>query len=582
MEYFPSNAGVNRGRVEIFHDGEWGAICDDGFGIEEAQVICRMAGFIDALEAPLAGYYGLPDVDVKILITSLDCDGTETSINDCKHSGWGNHSCNRGEEASVVCTGNTIRLRDSKYNYEGRVEIFHDGEWGTIGDDSWDNLNALVVCQMLGFPGAVWGIQDAYFGEGTGKIWLNDVSCRGDEHNVEYCRRSEWGNPGADHSEDASVVCMPTIMVRLYGSTGKHQGRVEVLHDGEWGTVCDESWDIRAADVVCRMLGYIGADSARSGAYFGKGMGKVWYNNVNCTGYEDHMDGCKISIGDGSCGHDRDASVICIPSISPSKVRLVDDKTGLQDRGRVEILHHGVWGTICDDNWDFEDARVICRMLQFQDAMDAPGQAYFGEGKGVIWMDEVECTGMETDIKTCPQRKWGLHNCYHDEDASAVCIDVDECSSSDMHNCDTNAICTNIPGRFVCTCKSGWRGNGISCKDVDECIEMNDCDPLNGICTNTDGGYYCSCPTGWSGSGSECIEGLTLPKLAGIIAGVIVFSLIVVLLISWKFLKDKELIICCMRTRDRERNQGLDEDGTPRPNERAGNVFHVNGNINLA
>lgn len=101
-------------------------------------------------------------------------------------------------------------------------------------------------------------------------------------------------------------------------------------------------------------------------------------------------------------------------------VRLVDGDAS--NRGRVEIFYHGVWGTICDDFWDLRDATVVCWQLGFKGALAAPHNAVYGQGKGVIWMDDVKCTGNETALSQCGHKGWRVTECGHWEDASVICI----------------------------------------------------------------------------------------------------------------------------------------------------------------
>ena len=87
----------------------------------------------------------------------------------------------------------------------------------------------------------------------------------------------------------------------------------------------------------------------------------------------------------------------------------------------MEIFYNGTWGTVCDDSWDIDDARVVCRELGFSAALRAPTNAFFGPGSGRIWLDDVECQGYEGSLANCQHRGWGNHDCSPSEDASVFC-----------------------------------------------------------------------------------------------------------------------------------------------------------------
>ncbi|XP_028415975.1 neurotrypsin-like [Dendronephthya gigantea] len=320
----------------------------------------------------------------------------------------------------------TLRLQGSlSENGKGRVEVFFNGQWGTICDDGWDFKDARVVCRQLGYQDAVRALERGQVPHGSGRIWLRDVGCKGMEQNLISCSHRGWGEHDCSHDEDAGVECVSTAdtTLRLQGSLSKNgRGRVEVFFNGEWGTICDDRWDFKDARFVCRQLGYQDAVRAIYRGEVPDGSGRIWLDEVECKGMEQNLINCfHAGWGKHDCRHSEDAGVECVLAVHISlRLRGPLSENGT---GRIEVFYGGQWGTICGNIWHKGNAGVICRQLGYGDAVAALSGNFVPDGSGRIWLDGVDCTGREKSLIDCQHQGqgWGYtsYNCDHSNDAGS-------------------------------------------------------------------------------------------------------------------------------------------------------------------
>ncbi|XP_047201597.1 lysyl oxidase homolog 3B isoform X3 [Girardinichthys multiradiatus] len=340
---------------------------------------------------------------------------------------------------------------------EGVVEVKHKDGWAQICDLGWTIKNTHVVCGMLGFPHERKVNKNFYKHlkkraaervsgpkvnvSAGGRLYLerqknyyliHSLACTGTEVHLAACPL-EFSKPNATSScaggMPVVVSCMPGPLfmqnsglkkkvkissnVRLKGGARLGEGRVEVLKDNEWGTVCDDRWSLLSASVVCRELGFGSAKEALTGARLGQGMGPIYLNEVKCLGNEKSIWNCPFkNITSEDCQHMEDAAVRCnIPYMGlENSIRITGGRSRYE--GRVEVLSSDVdgtesWGLICGETWTTREAMVACRQLGLGYANQGLQETWYWDSSNVteMVMSGVKCTGNEMALSQCQHHK---------------------------------------------------------------------------------------------------------------------------------------------------------------------------------
>ncbi|XP_021341793.1 neurotrypsin-like [Mizuhopecten yessoensis] len=293
-----------------------------------------------------------------------------------------------------------IRLVNGSTPLEGRLEVYRDGAWGTVCDDTWDYVpeNAQVVCRQLGYRGgeARTNVGWSPYGAGSGSIYR--FGCGGRENRLVDCDLVRGG--GCAHHEDVGVRCDPQTdgTKRMVDGPTEFEGRLEIWSGIRWGSVCNIGWHPDNAQVVCRELAYSGVTSVDGETDYGQGRGPTWTDDIICNGDEDELANCNFqSNPDRDCSGGDIVGIHCTP-YEDGQVRLVGGPSELE--GRLEVYHNGQWGVVCNRKVDEDIATVVCRQLGFSGGSHARAHA-FGYGHNPVWMDNVRCTGNERKLTRC-------------------------------------------------------------------------------------------------------------------------------------------------------------------------------------
>ncbi|XP_064220915.1 T-cell differentiation antigen CD6 isoform X4 [Aotus nancymaae] len=324
-----------------------------------------------------------------------------------------------------------VRLTNGSSGCSGTVEVRLEASWEPACGALWDGRAAEAVCRALGCGGAEAASQ---FAPPTPEPppppaagnTSADANATLAGAPALLCSGAEWQlcevveNACRSDGRPAWVTCEENRALRLVDGGSPCAGRVEMLERGEWGSVCDDTWDLEDAHVVCRQLGCGWAIEALPGLHFTPGRGPIHRDQVNCSGTEVYLWDCLGLPGQHYCGHKEDAGVVCSEHQS---WRLTGGADACE--GQVEVHFRGVWNTVCDSEWYTSEAKVLCQTLGCGTVVERPK----GLPHSLAGRMYYSCTGEEPTLSNCSWRFNNSNLCSQSLAARVLCS-----ASRSLHN----------------------------------------------------------------------------------------------------------------------------------------------------
>ncbi|XP_034005729.1 scavenger receptor cysteine-rich type 1 protein M130 [Trematomus bernacchii] len=368
------------GTLEVKHEGEWRPVWgyDSPWTLKEAGVFCKQ----------------------------LDC-GSAVSVRERKESSerpvwWISSLCLQSGSALRECAASvsspsivtltcsdSVRLLGGTSLCSGRLEVKSnqsDPSWSSVCEADFDQQDAQVVCRQLGC-GAPSVLQGALYGEGEAPMWTKEFQCGGHESALLDCSSASERNTCSPGTA-VSLTCSEPV--RLVGGESRCAGDLEVKHLGDWRPVGGyySLKTLKTAGVACRELDCGSAVSVRERESSER---PVWGMRPSCVQSGPALRECAVSSSSSST-----LTLTCSDS-----VRLLGG-TSLCS-GRLEVnsnQSNPSWSSVCEADFDQQDAQVVCRQLGCGAPSVLQG-ALYGEGEAPMWTKEFQCGGHESALLDC-------------------------------------------------------------------------------------------------------------------------------------------------------------------------------------
>ncbi|XP_053176347.1 scavenger receptor cysteine-rich type 1 protein M130-like [Scomber japonicus] len=381
------------GTLEMKH-GEWRPVSYTRWTLKEAAVVCRE---LDCGSAVSAGSRD-ESSDRPVWRAGFCYFLSGSALRDCASS---DSSSSRVE---LTCS-DSVRLVNGTSLCSGRLEVKSEQSWSSVCEADFDQQDAEVVCRELDC-GAPSVLQGALYGEVEAPMWTKEFQCGGHESALQDCRRSDSARRTCSPGKAVGLTCSETV--RLVGGASRCAGTLEVKQ-GEWRPVDDSFsvWTLKEAAVACRELDCGSAVS--TGSRKESSDRTVWRIEPDCLQSGSALRDCALSYYSSS---------IVVELTCSDSVRLVNGASLCS--GRLEVKSERSWSSVCEADFDQQDAEVVCRELGCGAPSVLQG-ALYGEMEAQIWTKEFQCGGNESALLDCRRSDSARRTCSPGKAVGLTC-----------------------------------------------------------------------------------------------------------------------------------------------------------------
>uniref|UniRef100_A0AAX7TZ92 Scavenger receptor cysteine-rich type 1 protein M130-like n=1 Tax=Astatotilapia calliptera TaxID=8154 RepID=A0AAX7TZ92_ASTCA len=366
------------GRLEVKSNQSWSSVCEADFDQQDAEVVCRELGCGPPSVLQGALY---EEVEASVWSKEFQCGGHESALLDCRSSGSARNSCSPGKAVGLTCS-EPVRLVGGASHCAGTLELKYLGEWRPVYDLLWSLKKAVLLCYHLDCGSAVSVTQKK---ESTWRSkWSISPYCVQPGCLLRECAISDYNH------FILNITCSDSV--RLLNGSSLCSGRLEVKSNQSWSSVCEDDFDQKDAEVVCREFG-CGPPLVLQGAFYGEVEASVSSKEFQCGGHESALLDCRSSgSARNSCSPGKAVGLTCSES---DDVRLVGGPS--RCAGTLELKHLREWRPMgySDDSWTLKAAAVVCEQLDCGSAvsMEATQSSY-----KFVWLIRSSCIVSKTPL----------------------------------------------------------------------------------------------------------------------------------------------------------------------------------------